>query len=502
MKRPYDPPVTTTLVSPTPSLTAALPADPLEVVRRWPGEWPLMALCSGAAHERWGRWTILARPRGWFTHQDGRSELVGFAASARSFDRPAFTHEPLHDLDRLLVASGGVKSANGQMRDNMGPPFRGGWIGAFAYELGFDIEPAARVAATTRVARGAADWPLIELAWCPDALIFEYAATRWWTVGDVAELIAHLADASSTLHSSPGRGVGGEGSSSATPDFHAGPLSARPGAAAYVRAVQRALEYIRAGDIFQANIAQQYCCDFRGSSRSLFRRAMEVSGARYGALIESPAGRAIISMSPELFLQVDGATRRIITRPIKGTRPVGHDPAALAASGKDAAELHMIVDLMRNDLGRICSFGSVRVNEARLIETYPTVHHGVAEVSGTLRPEVSLGDVLRAAFPPGSVTGAPKVRAMQVIDELEAGTPRGPYCGAIGFIDSTGGACLNVGIRTMMLEGPREPGRFDAFTHATLTYGAGCGIVADSTPEGELAECEDKTAVLRAAIGG
>ncbi|MCL4211561.1 MAG: anthranilate synthase component I family protein [Phycisphaeraceae bacterium] len=490
--------MTTTLVPSPIASTPALPADPLMVVRRWPVEWPLMALCSGAAHERWGRWTILARPRGWYTHLGGRSDLAGFDPAPPWVRHLTFGHDPLQDVDRLFgISTGGVRAGEAE-HDDPGPPFRGGWIGSFGYELGFSIEPTARVDLVKTPS-----WPLIELAWCPDALVFDHASGRWWMIGEVEAIVDRLVG--DLLPSPIGRGAGSKGLSSTAPThaapFQVSPLHSSPGGAAFKQAVTRTLEYIRAGDVFQANIAQQYGCDFRGSTRTLFLRAMRTSGARYGALLESAAGRTIVSMSPELFLQIDGASRRIVTRPIKGTRPMEQDAAALAGSGKDAAELHMIVDLMRNDLGRVCSFGSMRVNEARVIETYPTVHHGVAEVSGTLRPGATMGDVLRATFPPGSVTGAPKVRAMQVIDELEP-HPRGAYCGAIGFIDVRGGACLNVGIRTIALTGEREPGRCDAFTYAALTYGAGCGVVADSTPDGELAECEQKTAVLRATLTG
>src|SRR5262249_36764623 len=163
-------------------------------------------------------------------------------------------------------------------------------------------------------------------------------------------------------------------------------------------------------------------------------------------------GWAVLSSSPELFLDLRG--RRIVTRPIKGTRPRGasaaEDAAArdeLASSAKDAAELAMIVDLERNDLGRVCRYGSVQVEDGGSIETLPTVFHRVATVSGELRPECDAIDLLRATFPGGSITGAPKVRAMQIIDELEK-SPRGPYCGAIGYIGFSGDMMLNLAIRT------------------------------------------------------
>jgi para-aminobenzoate synthetase component 1 len=159
----------------------------------------------------------------------------------------------------------------------------------------------------------------------------------------------------------------------------------------------------------------------------------------------------------------------------------------------------MIIDLVRNDLGRVCQYGSVRVPAARTIETYRTVHHGVGEVRGILRGDVSFADLLGATFPGGSVTGAPKIRAMQIIDELEP-VRRGPYCGSIGYISDCGNACLNIAIRTMALTGEPEAGRFDRM-RGLLDYGAGGGIVADSQPIAEYRESLDKAEVLRLALG-
>jgi para-aminobenzoate synthetase component 1 len=207
-------------------------------------------------------------------------------------------------------------------------------------------------------------------------------------------------------------------------------------------------------------------------------------------------------MSPELFLRVkpDGTA---ITRPIKGTRPVDTPRAELAASEKDAAELAMIVDLMRNDLGRVAEIGSVSVAEDRVLETHTTVHHGVAEVRAALRDDVEWTELLAATFPPGSVTGAPKVRAMQIIDELED-HERGFYCGAIGFISRSGDCALSVAIRTAQI-GAEERGGDDAPPTRSVVYHAGCGIVADSHPEAEVAETHAKARALtqlESAAGG
>jgi para-aminobenzoate synthetase component 1 len=188
----------------------------------------------------------------------------------------------------------------------------------------------------------------------------------------------------------------------------------------------------------------------------------------------------------------------VVTRPIKGTLPASADPARLLASEKDGAELAMIVDLMRNDLGRVCEIGSIRVESGRTIESHPTVHHGVAEVSGRLRDGLDRFDLLAATFPPGSVTGAPKIRAMQVIDELEPAR-RGAYCGAMGLLGGDGSMTLNVSIRTASIAGRGVPHRVDHL-EGTLDYWAGCGIVADSRPDEEWRESETKSEVLRLAV--
>jgi len=213
---------------------------------------------------------------------------------------------------------------------------------------------------------------------------------------------------------------------------------------------------------------------------------MELSGCDGGGT----PGRAVVSTSPELFFRLDrdGA---VTTRPIKGTRPASADPEELLGSAKDAAELTMIVDLLRNDLGRVCDYGSVRVPEARVLETHPTVHHTTATVTGKLHPSKTVSDLLKAVMPGGSITGAPKVRAMQIIDELEP-VRRGPYTGAIGYIQG-GTACFNIAIRSMLVESDEQgAGRVD--------FGVGGGIVADSTPADEYHETLHKASAMMTAL--
>jgi aminodeoxychorismate synthase component I len=259
-----------------------------------------------------------------------------------------------------------------------------------------------------------------------------------------------------------------------------------PAAAGHVAAVAECRERIAAGEIFQANVCLRLEGRWSGEPVDLFARTARALEPRHAALVAGPWG-AVCSLSPELFLRRRG--RRVVTEPIKGTAPRLEDPETLAESPKDRAENVMIVDLMRNDLGRVCEYGSVSVSELAEPRPAPGVWHLVSTVSGTLRPEVGDAELLRASFPPGSVTGAPKIQTMRVIAELEA-TAREAYTGAIGFASPLAGLELNVAIRTLETRGER------------IWLGAGGGIVADSDPEAELEECLVKARPVVEAAGG
>ncbi len=261
----------------------------------------------------------------------------------------------------------------------------------------------------------------------------------------------------------------------------------------YIRSVRRVLDYIRAGDVYQVNLTHRLRFTLVGSPRALAADLFESARPWHGAYIETTSSsgqrQVIVSASPELFLDHDDETRRVCTRPMKGTRPATIDHDELFHAVKDRAELNMIVDLMRNDLGRVCSFGSIDVLQPRTIEKHgDSVLQATATVSGELRPHHGLADLIKATFPPGSVTGTPKIRAMQIIDELES-APRGPYCGTIGTIDH-GRARLNVAIRTVLLTETNTPGVWD------VDYPVGAGIVAESDPEAEWQETLDKADIL------
>ena len=255
-------------------------------------------------------------------------------------------------------------------------------------------------------------------------------------------------------------------------------------------ACAQVLELLRAGECYQVNVTRRLAARGAPDPFALYDALARVNPAPYASVCTFPSfDAAVVSASPELFLHVepdDNGRRLVETRPIKGTAA---DPATLAHSSKDRAENVMIVDLARNDLGRVCEFGSVQVPALCAVEPHPGLFHLVSTVTGHLRPEVDFADVVRATFPPASVTGAPKPRVMQAIEDLEP-VRRGVYCGATGWVDGDGGRVeLAVAIRTFTI------------TSGNTYLGVGGGIVADSQPDEEWAETELKAARLLAAAG-
>ncbi len=260
----------------------------------------------------------------------------------------------------------------------------------------------------------------------------------------------------------------------------------------YAKAVDAAKEEIEAGEVYQVCLTHRKERDCAADPWALYRKLRDLNPAPFASYFELPEV-AIISSSPERFLRVD-ADRRVESRPIKGTSPRGRDEAAdlasraaLEASAKDRAENLMIVDLVRNDLGRVCEVGSVEVPDLMAIEGYASVYQMVSTICGRLRDECDVFDLVRATFPPGSMTGAPKIAAMRILDELEP-VRRGVYSGALGYFDLRGGADLCVVIRTILLIDGR------AYLHT------GGGIVADSSAADEWQESMDKARLLEAAL--
>ncbi|MEX0607274.1 MAG: aminodeoxychorismate synthase component I, partial [Halofilum sp. (in: g-proteobacteria)] len=247
------------------------------------------------------------------------------------------------------------------------------------------------------------------------------------------------------------------------------------------------------GDCYQVNLAQRFEVAASGDPWVAFRRLRTINPAPFAAYLNGPDAQ-VLSVSPERFLWAD-AEGHVETRPIKGTRPRNADAAAdaalaqaLATSPKDRAENVMIVDLLRNDLGKVCATGSVRVPRLCDIESFPTVHHLVSTVIGRLAPEHHALDLLRACFPGGSITGAPKIRAMEIIEELEP-QRRGVYCGSIGYVGFDGAMDTNIAIRTLV------------YSEGRARFWAGGGIVIDSEAESEYQETFDKAAAMLALLG-
>jgi len=259
----------------------------------------------------------------------------------------------------------------------------------------------------------------------------------------------------------------------------------------YLEAVQRARDYIIAGDIFQVNLSQRFEADMPLPPYELYQRLRRINPAPFASYLNFD-GLAVVSASPERFLLLRGDC--VETRPIKGTRPRGKDPTGdealareLANSFKDKAEHVMIVDLERNDIGRVCRFGTVRVSELMALEKYATVFHLTSTVEGRLRPRKNAIDLLKATFPGGSISGAPKVRAMEIIDELEP-TRRSVYTGSIGYLSFDGGLDLNIVIRTILVK------------NGKAYFQVGGAVVYDSDPEAEYVETLDKARALIQAL--
>jgi anthranilate synthase component 1 len=367
-------------------------------------------------------------------------------------------------------------SANPSTQSGLDLPFTGGWLCAFAYELGGLFEPSVGMAAD-------ADFPLAWLTRIPAAILFNRDNRRCMLVAESGQraLIDSMAhDLAQTLPAIP-----------ALPDL-ANLHEDDP--AAFLAGVARIQEYIRAGDVFQVNLSRGWQAEFDSvvAPASLFARLMQKNPAPFSALLQMEDW-AIVSSSPERLAHLD-RDGRLETRPIAGTHPRSEDAAEdavlrarLQAHPKERAEHVMLVDLERNDLGRVCKPGSVKVEALMEITSYRHVHHIESTVCGQLRPGVSVFDALRAVFPGGTITGCPKVRTMQIIHELEQ-APRRSYTGSVGYINHDGSFDFNILIRSFLL---RE---------CQLSFRAGAGIVADSIAQRELDETRSKARGLLRAL--
>jgi para-aminobenzoate synthetase component 1 len=421
------------------------PIDVVATVAAIRRDWPAVVWLDGDAG---GDYSIIsAAPREQLISRRGET----WVADPLS-DRPARALGEGDPLAHLRERLGPVRPGQG--------PFAGGAIGYFSYELGRRLQgQTVADAGMPEMAVGLYDW----------ALVLDHRRHRAWLAGEPP---AALADAlTRAAAQSPG------------PWSTGGQVQAAPGFGGYAEAFHRVMGYLRDGDCYQVNLARRFRGDFEGDPLGVYRDFRARAGGPFAAYLDLPGG-PILSGSPERFLRLrDGCVE---TCPIKGTRPRQADPAAdararesLLSSAKDRAENVMIVDLLRNDIGRCCATGTVTVPRLCALESFATVHHMVSVVTGRLDPRFHATDLLRACLPGGSITGAPKYRAMEIIDELEDG-PRGVYCGAIGYIGYDGAMDSNIAIRTMTA----RDGRLD--------YRAGGGLVMDSACREEYDETSAK----------
>jgi len=434
---------------------------------------PGLVLLESARPGRNARWTYLTA--------DPVAVLETPAAGPDPF---AVARRLVARLDRTTVVPADV------------PPFLGGLVGFLGYDLGAMFE---RLPATAPVDQ---DLPLLRLALHDWVVAWDRRSGHAWIGGraldgDGRRLARRLDDAHSRL-SSPPRAVSG----TARPPAPPGPLRFRSGLdrRAYGAGVERIRDHIARGDIYQANLTRRLETPFDGDPWDLYRRLRTGDPSLFSAYLDLGTGplsgrpRALLSASPEPFLSVDAAGV-VVTDPIKGTRPRGRDRAAdrglareLLSSAKDRAENVMIVDVLRNDLGRVCRPGSVRVPRLCRLERTAAVQHLVSTVTGILAEGRDAFDLLAASFPGGSITGAPKIRAMEILEGLEP-VRRGPYTGAIGWIGPDGAMQTSIVIRTFVADGRR------------LTMHVGGGITWKSDPAAEWDETVTKARGPLGAIG-
>ena len=357
-------------------------------------------------------------------------------------------------------------------------PFTGGWFVFLGYEMAREIEPSLELPAGTAM-------PAAFAVRCPAAVIFDHANDQaYWVVerGAHVDHARFIEDLEIVSANKPVQEI-------TVSELHASVESPDK----FLSAVEAAKRYITAGDIYQANLSRQWSVVVDGDATpsDIYESLCKANPAPFAGLAHW-RGTTIMSSSPERL--VCAGAGRVSTRPIAGTRPralqASEDNALrreLIAHPKERAEHVMLIDLERNDIGRICQPGTVEVDEMMVLESYAHVHHIVSNVSGRLRADVTPGDIIRAVFPGGTITGCPKVRCMEIIAELE-GVPRGAYTGSFGYLNRDGSLDLNILIRTMVMAG------------GAVSFRAGCGIVADSEPAAELAETEAKAEGLLKAL--
>lgn len=447
--------------------------DFLAFVAAWPDQYPAY-LESVAENAVTGRFDLLPIADGRFMaldrdgcvrdecgHVIGRDFADALDAAWRCARQPQVLHD---DVDGTAVT-----------------PFSGGWLLYLGYETVAQFEPSLRLPDFDQ-----AELPVALALRVPGVMVRERSSGRSWFSAEPGH---------DDLFETFERDLRGLRGYSGADTYDPGRLSIdEDDPDRFIAGVARVHDYLRAGDVFQVNLSRAWNVSFERSPAptAMYRRLRGLNPAPFSGILRH-GGSSILSASPERLLRVRG--RRIDTRPIAGTRPRGADAesdarlrAELLAHPKERAEHVMLIDLERNDLGRVCIPGSIYVDELMTLESYAHVHHIVSNVSGELRPDATPGGILRALFPGGTITGCPKVRCMEIIAELE-GAGRGPYTGAMGYLDSSGDMDLNILIRSAWLQGPR------------FGFRTGAGIVVDSVADRELAETRAKAGGMLALLG-
>lgn len=457
---------------------------PDAVVERLRGEAGVVLLRSSLFDSPQARYSfVAARPFLAFRSFGSRCELIANGGTTEQFG------DPWHLLDGLM--------ARYELLDELDFPFPlGGCFGYWGYDLKNFVEPKL-----TRRAVNDLELPDCHVGFHASVLVFDHRLEKIWIVAtgldfdgsrDIARAERQVGWWQDVLSREAGEAAGDlSGSQNAGPAPTGEEIVSSLSRAEFVSAVERAQRYIRAGDIYQVNLAQRLSVAAPCPAWNFFRRLNAVSPAPFSGYLDC-GDLQLASSSPELFLRLSGS--HIQTRPIKGTRPRSADPLRdaqltyeLQTSAKEMSELVMITDLLRNDLGRVCEYGSVQVPELVRLERYPQVQHLVSTVEGRLRPDVTHFAALARCFPGGSITGAPKIRAMEIIDELEPVT-RGPYTGCLGYLGFNRESQLNILIRTAVFRGGR------------VYFHVGAGIVADSSAEAEHDETLAKAGGFLAAL--
>ncbi|MHC4088587.1 MAG: anthranilate synthase component I family protein [Planctomycetota bacterium] len=406
------------------------------------------------------------------------------------FGFPAGQNDPFTKLQKALN-----KYKLEKDHENILPKgiFRGGWMGYFSYELGRHIEKLPETTIDDL------QMPLIRLCFYDRFIAYDHLEEAFWlialqTANDTQKPQEKLATLEKLLGESERIHIPSPPPADIE-NIDFSQIRCNMSREYYLNEFDKIKRYIYDGDVYQINFSQRFKCDYKAGPIDLFHWQNHYNPSPYAAYIDAGSFQ-IVSASPEMFITVEDDT--ISTKPIKGTRPrvseIGEGEKInannfdeLAGSEKEQAELNMIVDLERNDVARICEPGTRKVIQPRTIESYPTVFHAVATVAGQLRKEITFCDILKAMFPGGSITGAPKIRSMEIIDETEP-TARGVYTGSIGYVGLDGSVSLNIAIRTIII------------SNKTAFAQTGGGIVADSDPEAEWNETITKARALLAGI--